>query len=373
MLSLMLGACGGGNEATIKGTFSGLDQNTVYLDLIATSDITPVDSAKTDEKGRFKFRVALSDKLPAFYNLRYNGQTITLLLAPGETVRVKSLGNYARNYVVEGSEDSRRIKELNSIMLTARTSLDSISDLYGSPAAGDAERRSLLGQYSKIYLKQKQDMIKFIVNNATSLAAVYALYQRTPNGENVFGTVNDLPYFRLVSDSLSSRYPGSPHVLSLKQDVKTLENRLELNNMLSNAEASGISYPDLDLPDMFGKKVKLSSIRDKVVLLDFWSAAAPESRLLNAELMQLYRKYAGQGFEVYQVALDESKPLWITAVQEQKLLWISVCDFQGANSPAVRLYNVTSLPANFLIDREGRIVARNLTESQLDARLDELL
>ena len=124
---------------------------------------------------------------------------------------------------------------------------------------------------------------------------------------------------------------------------------------------------------MFGKKVKLSSIRDKVVLLDFWSAAAPESRLLNAELMQLYRKYAGQGFEVYQVALDESKPLWITAVQEQKLPWISVCDFQGANSPAVRLYNVTSLPANFLIDREGRIVARNLTESQLDARLDELL
>lgn len=373
LFSLFLSACGKSDIATVKGTFSGVDKKTVFLDLITTSDISMVDSAVTDDKGRFKLKVKLPDGQPSFYNLRYNGQTITLLLSPGETAQVKSLGNLARNYIVDGSEDSQRIKELNEIMLSSRVALDSLSDLYLQMNPGDTARKSVLSQYSKIYLQQKRDMITFIVNNATSLSSVFALYQRMPNGESVFGDMRDMVYFKMVSDSLSSRFPSSPHVLSLQKDVTQMENRIELNNMLSNAEASGVSYPDIDLPDMYGNRVKMSSLKDKVILLDFWTATDANSRLMNAELAEVYAKYAEQGFEIYQVSLDDSKSLWVTAVQEQKLPWISVCDFSGANSPAARMYNITSLPSNFLIDKEGRIVARNVSANRLDEQVQKLL
>ena len=110
----------------------------------------------------------------------------------------------------------------------------------------------------------------------------------------------------------------------------------------------------------------------KVVLLDFWSAELGNSNTLNAELKEVYKKYADApvAFEVYQVAIDTSKPLWISAVQEQQLPWISVCDFRGRNSPALGLYNVQKLPANFLIDREGIVVARDLYGTGLQRALE---
>ena len=118
----------------------------------------------------------------------------------------------------------------------------------------------------------------------------------------------------------------------------------------------------------------LSSLAGKVVLLDFWSAELGNSNVYNAELKETYRKYADAptSFEVYQVAIDTSKPLWITAVQEQQLPWISVSDLRGRASTALTLYNVQKLPANFLIDRQGAIVARDIYGKSLEEKLDEL-
>ena len=91
------------------------------------------------------------------------------------------------------------------------------------------------------------------------------------------------------------------------------------------------------------------------------------SNAINAELKEVYAEYADRGFEIYQIGVDVSKDIWINAVQEQQLPWISVCDFRGRNSPALGLYNVQKLPANFLIDREGIVVARDLYGTGFDA------
>lgn len=107
------------------------------------------------------------------------------------------------------------------------------------------------------------------------------------------------------------------------------------------------NFPDVELPDMFGRKVRLSSLQGKVVLVDFWSAELGNSNAINAELKEVYAEYADRGFEIYQIGVDVSKDIWINAVQEQQLPWISVCDFRGRNSPALGLYNVQKLPANF--------------------------
>ena len=122
-----------------------------------------------------------------------------------------------------------------------------------------------------------------------------------------------------------------------------------------------------------GKKVRLSSLEGNVVLIDFWSPSRGNSNALNADLKQLYEKYHDSGFEVYQVAVETSKPMWINTVQEQSLPWISVCDLRGEASPALTIYNVRKLPANYLIDRKGDIVAKDLYGTSLEQQLEKLL
>ncbi len=370
----LLAACSGNDVATIKGTFSSVDKKTVYLDYITTNGISPQDSATTDNKGRFRMKVPIVTGTPSFYNLRYGNYTIPLLLSPGEKVEVRSLGNLSRNYLVDGSNDSQLLKELSEQMFHSRAELDSLQQLYVSIGENDeVARRFIISEYNRIFMRQKREMIAFVVTNPNSLASIYALYQKMPNGENIFGDRNDFLYYRMVSDSLNKRFPTSPHVLSLRKDVEQMENVIRLENMVDQAaNQSSISFPDIDLPDMYGQRVKLSSLKDKVILLDFWMAQNAQSRMQNAELLEIYRKYASNGFEVYQVSLDESKPTWITTVQDQRLPWISVCDFNGVRSPAARAYGITSLPANVLIDREGRIIARNISLDRLEERLKAL-
>lgn len=109
-------------------------------------------------------------------------------------------------------------------------------------------------------------------------------------------------------------------------------------------------------------------------MLDFWSAEAGNSNTLNAELKEIYSRYADAPtpLEVYQVSLDTSKPIWINAVQEQQLPWVSVSDLRGRASSVVGLYNVQKLPANFLIDKEGTIVAKDIYGKSLDEKLELL-
>jgi glutathione peroxidase-family protein len=132
------------------------------------------------------------------------------------------------------------------------------------------------------------------------------------------------------------------------------------------------SDPELKGSDMFGKEQSLSSLAGNVILVDFWSAEMGNNNILNAELKELYKRYEAKGFRVYQVSADTSKAIWITAVQEQALPWVSVCDFGGANSPMLRAYNVKKLPSNYLIDRNGNIVAKDLYGEALKRELAKI-
>lgn len=152
-------------------------------------------------------------------------------------------------------------------------------------------------------------------------------------------------YYRMVAEAIEERYPESSYLPLLASEIARMDAR---QNLMSNIAET--NFPDVELPDMFGRKVRLSSLQGKVVLVDFWSAELGNSNAINAELKEVYAEYADRGFEIYQIGVDVSKDIWINAVQEQQLPWISVCDFRGRNSPALGLYNVQKLPANFLID-----------------------
>ncbi len=372
---LLLASCSGNRKATIKGTFVGLEGAVVYLERVDVGAKTVLDSAATDEKGEFEFKFRPDKGYPSFYNITYRGQSITLLIAGGERVKVWAMPDILKTYTVEGSVNSGYIKEITRGTMKAIKSFDSLGTVYGrindGPSAG-LLRNQITNDYADIYVKLKQENIRFIASHRSSLASLFALYQRLPNGLQLFGNEKDFIYFKSVADSLAVLYPESPHVQALQKDVLAYATNEDFNTIEEKFAISEVGYPDVALPDMGGNVVKLSSLKDNVVLLSFWSVYNVGDKIRNREMMDLYNLYRDYGFEVYQVSFDESKPDWIEAVRTQNLPWISVNDDTGIDSYYLQVYNITRMPANFLISRQGQIIGRNLYGQELEKKLEEL-
>ena len=351
----------------ISGRIVGSDCRMIYLEQVTPLAQTLIDSAQLDETGNYKLELCDVDRTPALYNLVCNGDKIPLFLQGGDRLTVSSVGRVVHNYTVEGSKETELLRQFYQAFVGGAQRLDNIAGQFARTNLSEEERKALVKEYTDEYYRIRREQLRFIIENKSSLAAVYALYQRLPGDTYLFNGDSDVVYYRTVAEALEQSYPDSPYLQSLLAEITRMDARISLTSRISEA-----GYPDLELSDIYGKKVRLSSLTGKVVLLDFWSAELGNSNTLNAELKEVYKKYADAPtpFEVYQVAVDSSKPLWITAVQEQQLPWISVCDFRGRNSPALGLYNVQKLPANFLIDREGIVVARDLYGTGLQRALE---
>jgi peroxiredoxin len=130
---------------------------------------------------------------------------------------------------------------------------------------------------------------------------------------------------------------------------------------------------DLTIPDRDGNEITLSSLRGKVVLVSFWASGHPNSVQAMLQLKSTYNTYHNRGFEVYAISLDNNKVDWMSAVDFNEFDWINVSELSFPNSTAALLYNVTSLPSTFLINRDGDIVAKNLIGRDLNTWLDNLI
>lgn len=357
------------SKVKISGRFVGSEARTVYLEQVSPLEQTLVDSATLDATGCYGFRLKGVAKNPALYNILYDGERIPLLLAGGDRLTVESVGSIVRNYTVNGSEESELLRLFYQPFVLGARQLDRMAARFADPSLDEEGRKALVKEYTGEYYRIRREQLRFIVENKSSLAAVYALYQRLPGDTYLFNGDSDVVYFRTVADAVEERYPSSPYLPSLQAEIARMDARISLTSQITET-----GYPDIEMTDIYGKKIRLSSLAGKVVLLDFWSAEVGNSNVFNAELKEIYRKYADApvDFEVYQVAIDSSKPTWITAVQEQQLPWISVSDLRGSASIVLSLYNIQKLPANFLIDREGNIVARDIYGRSLDERLAQL-
>ncbi|WP_295938899.1 TlpA disulfide reductase family protein [uncultured Alistipes sp.] len=366
--AVMLCACQS-SKVKISGRFVGNDAKNVYLEQVTSSVQSVIDSTALDKDGSYRFELKGVAKSPSLYNVIYNGERIPLFLQGGDRLILNSVGSVVRNYTVEGSKESELLRQFYQAFITGAQRLDNIASQFAKTNLTEENRKTLVKEYTAEYYRIRREQLRFIIENKASLAAVYALYQRLPGDTYLFNGDSDVVYFRTVAEALEQTYPDSPYLQTLLTEIARMDARISLSSRISEA-----GYPDLELSDIYGKKVRLSSLTGKVVLLDFWSAELGNSNTLNAELKETYKKYAEAptSFEVYQVAADTSKPLWINAVQEQQLPWISVSDLRGKTSTALRLYNVQKLPANFLIDKEGVIVAKDIYGKSLDQKLAEL-
>lgn len=360
--------CSNKQSAIINGHFHGHSKERLAVEKIlpgASSRV--IDTLSTDNEGYFSVEVNFEHQTPLFVNIRTIDSYVPLLVSPGENVKVSSIGNIYNNYEVKGSEGSQKLRELNSITTDRIKSLDSLSRLFSSTLS-EERAAELSRDYTHEYIQLKRQVIRFVISNPHSLAAIVPLYQPMVNGRFIFDEPTDIIYFRTIADSLAVTHPESPYVISLLRDVEESRNSFVMDSTVTaNLEDIVVSLPEIELKDAEGQLRKLSTEvkKAKVTLLDFTKITVPELKVRNREIYEIYEKYKDQGFEVFQVSLDASKPEWLNAVVDARLDWISVNDPRSNASPFLGIYNVQSLPSNFLIDSEANIVTKNISSPEV--------
>ena len=369
----LLAGCNNENKVVIKGSFTVPAEGVVYLDQSEVDRNIRVDSAMI-KRGQFKFVTEVTG--PEFYQLRFTGnEFVALLVMPGENISLE-IGKtpVAMNYTVQGSPGSADIRMLDQQLLVTKTRLDSISNIYNSLSANDMDIRGaeLQKAYTEVVDAQRKFNIKFVVENISSMSSIQALYQRIDENTYVLYQPRDLQYLKIVSDSLSVRYPVSRHVRALKENVTSELNQMYIDRISSIAMQMPETSSSPELPDINGKMVSVASLKGKYVLVSFWSTTSEESMNQLPVLRSIYNDYHRKGLEIYQISLDPDAERWKNVVRYEEIPWISVREPDPENPVYARLMNITYLPSNLLYDPQGNIINTNLTGRNLLIRMDQL-
>lgn len=357
------------NGAKVEVQLSDAPSTDVIVKLLDVNRYEVLDTVKTDDSGRFSYKVDVAKGDPEFvYLFHKNTKIASLLLKAGDDVRVSA--DTLGNYTVEGSEESVKLALVEKNHATVAARINSIaSAMQNADEKALAELRQQLGQE---YVKYYRECVRYVMENSRSLTAVPVLFQNFGVDLPVFAQTTDAIHFLNISDSLAIEYPDSRYVKALKAEADRRYGYLELENRIINAEEVG--YPDIVLPDIKAEKVRLSEVDAKVIMIYFWSSTDAGQKMFNLDVLKsLYEDYHSKGFEIYQVALDPDKTSWARVVKQQNLPWINVCDGLGSASEYVTTYNIPALPATYII-ADGELVDGGVVdEKSLRKLLDKLL
>ena len=373
---ILLAGCADKNSIRIEGNLKNKDHNKIYLNRIDVDTYVRIDSASIKNNGNFRFRIKATE--PDFYQIGFtNSNFITILAEPQEKLKLTFKGeNLYENYEVQGSAGSQKIQMLDQILAGTIRKIDSLKLVYDKEikSPGFDKKEPLLNEeYLKLIKEQRNKNIEFIIGNLTSFASIKALYQRIDENTYVLYDPRDLQFLKLVSDSLNYHYPNSKQARALKRNFEKEMNQMFLKQIEQAARNAPETKLDPNLKDTNGTRILLSSLRGKVVLLTFWATSSEESVAENLALKELYKTFKTKGFEIYQVNLDEDELAWRNAVKFDELPWISVREDDPRNPINARIYNVKTLPANYLYDKNGTIIGSDLHGKTLQIKLIQLL
>lgn len=365
------------NTVRISGSLSNpVSGEYLFLDELKSNELESVDSVMISDKGTFDFERKINT--PSFYLLKLNDNNfMTMLVEPGDKL-ILNAHHDSLNYPVsvEGSAGTALMAEYNKKLRFTISRLTALNKVYsenesnpGLPALMES-----LDSMAQLHLNEINSYTKdYIDKNLNSLVSLVALYQQVAPGVYVLDPAKDWKYFVKVDSSMFRLYPEYSPVKTLHDQVKELVASLGVGTSVAGPSGTGNVAPEIMLPSPEGDTIKLSSTRGSIVLLDFWASWCAPCRQENPNLVNAYNQYHRKGFQIFQVSLDKSKEAWIKGIQDDQLgNWIHVSDIKYWNSVVVPLYKIESIPSNYLLDREGKIIASNLRGERLQQKLAEL-
>ena len=359
---------------TIKGNISECNGKSIYLTHVGIDKSRVIDSTKIKSDGKFEFKQPQPESYD-FYRLQLDkkGRSITIAIDSTESIDITINGKeFADSYVVEGSEESRKIQEIS----TLRTALEKqiVHFLKDNSLTPDSIRTTIYN----ITKEFKENIFKqYIMPSPDKASAYYSLFLQT-NGVYLFNpNANrfDSKCFAAVATALNNRYPESARAKNMYSiAMKGMQSTRPVTPDTIDAKETELTTTgifDIKLPNIKGDSINLSSLKGKVVLLDFITYSDIRTSEHTIALRELYAKYKEQGLEIYQVSFDADEHFWKTSAD--KLPWICVLDGHSILSSNALLYRVDKLPSYFLINRANEIVMRDEQIKDLPAEIEKLL
>lgn len=375
---MMLGAVSCSNKKfEVSGNITDAKDSLLYFENMSLNGAVVVDSTKLDADGNFSFAVD-APSAPEFYRLRIAGQIINVAADSTEHVTIKAAyPTMASQYEVSGSDECSKIKELAIGQMALQASINNI--VRNTNLNDDVMRDSI-----RVILAQYKEGVKnnYIFKEPMKAYAYFALFQTIALGyENVLvfnprSNEDDVKVFAAVATSWDTYYPKAERGLNLHNiAIEGLKNiRIMKAEQQQTVDPSKVEYTgviDIALPDNKGNIRKLSSLKGKVVMLDFHLFETKESTARIMQLRELYNKYHAQGFEIYQVSVDPDEHFWKTSVAA--LPWVCVHSDDGLNAAELGMYNVRDIPTYFLIDKNNVLQKRDVQIKDIDAEIKALL
>ena len=362
---LLLSFCDGNKKNSsfqLKGTLSDSKAETLYLEKLGSAKQVIIDSVILDENGNFEF-TNYTPKI-GFYRIKTNDKNFAMLVLDSAdkvtiTGSVKDLGN---TFKVEGSSETTIFIEYNNLSKSRDIKLDSLNkafQLLMETNKMDSKRMDSLSAifeapYNSIINQSNTLMVDKISKNTNMYSSIMAIQALDPD------KYSDL--YKSLDAGLSKKFPKDKNVIMFHEVVE---------RMLSTNV--GQFAPEISLPSPDGKEIALSSLKGKLVLIDFWASWCDPCRKEMPNVIKIYSKFKNKGFEIYGVSLDQDKEKWMEAITKDGINWPQVSDLKYWDNVAARIYNVQGIPYTVLIDKDGKIIAKNLRGQELEKKIAEVL
>lgn len=354
-LIISLSACNSrkSNEYVINGKIDGKFSGNVYLQKNADGQFQILDTAVV-ENGKFKFKGII--ETPDIYYIGIDEARFVGFFNEASDISISFNIDSLNKPVVEGSVSDNEYRKYLTKMDEYQSSQIGIYTKYNEAARiNDSVQMQLIEkQMEELDIKKKADLMDYIKSNPSSFVSPYIAMRHSYELE-----LSDL---RDIISSLDSKVKKSSFSVMLEERMAVLES-VEV----------GKTAPDFTMNDPEGNPITLSSMRGKVVLIDFWASWCGPCRKENPNVVAAYKKYSPKGFDIIGVSLDRDATSWKNAISDDNLTWTHVSDLQYWNNAVSKKYGVMSIPSNVLLDVNGVIIARNLTGEDLTKKLEEVL
>lgn len=320
---------------------------------------TLVDSTMLDENNTFIFERTVDE--PTLFTLLIGFQPYGLLLQNGDDITFSADLAYSDRYEVIGSEINIKLQELQVIQAKLEEEQNNIMNEFQTRvSAGESEhtvREELIGASQLSLDTRAREVYVFSDQNRDNLAGLYGMLY-------LFGidpTGYETELFTYAEEA-GKRFPDNTTVQFFAKHMSGIK-RL----------AIGQEAPDFSSTTPDGNTVSLSDFRGQYVLVDFWAAWCTPCRVENPNIVAQYHAFKDKGFTVLGVSLDRSRDAWLAAIADDKLTWTQVSDLKMWENEVAALYNITAIPASFMVDPAGKLVAKNLRGPELRRFLSETL